>query len=265
MTRLFGMEVELGDGSEQLAERLYAMGLSESDYLHPYHCHCEGCSLGPWSPQEEHTGGEFVSIPLVWGSDTALHAIEGFGEACLATRVKVPPLVDDSAGNHVHVSHEGMDEAAKHRLFRLFLRYQDDDLLTLARSWQDHMRNYNLPLSLTSYGVYLGDGYGTERRTTVEEVHRLFWEERNTDYRLWPDAMKGRMLALRDETFEFRLWNSTRAAWRLYMHAGLSVAMVTAAIEGEWVEKDDPRPLLDVLIPYADDLTLTLAHRQLNY
>lgn len=54
-------------------------------------------------------------------------------------------------------------------------------------------------------------------------------------------------------TYEFRLWNATKAAWRIRLVAGLSVAMVNAAESGVDVTEHDTRSLEHVLAPWLDD------------
>src|SRR4051812_27869610 len=114
MTRLVGMELEIGSGAKALADTLNAMG---SRYLPAgvcdYHCGCSDCSHDPerynlWTAQEDcSVDGEFISKPLAIYSDAFEDAVRAMGEALFKSRA----IPDDSAGNHVHVDRRDFDGA----------------------------------------------------------------------------------------------------------------------------------------------------------
>lgn len=257
----FGSECEQESGAHELLQVAYDMGLISEPHLHDYHCRCQYCAhdfdrSNPWTAQDDCSisgsgGGEFISKPLLFGSDEHFTSVEGLATAMLRARSN-PGM---AAGNHVHVEAELLgprNSIQRHRLARLFHRYQTTTLALLAQGREGAVRNYNgtnrpydeqafwsTPSSLTKYQAY-------ERRQGYE----------GNNIRL----------SSRLVTVEFRLWNSTRTEWRLNMHAGLSVAMVRTALDpAVWIEQHDDRELLDVIAPYCDDSTLESAHRQLAF
>lgn len=257
----FGSECEQESGATELLAVAYDMGLVSEPHLHEYHCRCQFCRhdfdrANPWTAQDDCSisgsgGGEFISKPLLFGGDEHFASVEGLATAMLRARSN-PGL---RAGNHVHVEAALLgpgDSIQRHRLARLFHRYQDNTLALLARGREDAVRSYN-----------------GHNRPYSESA---FWSTPSTleDYQSYTNhyAYEGNNIRLSSRlvTVEFRLWNSTRTEWRLNMHAGLSVAMVRTALDPSvWVEQHDSREFLDIIAPYCDDATLESAHRQLAF
>jgi hypothetical protein len=252
---LCGLEVEVAGGGDELVGVMVDRGMWAGG-VHPYHCDCGYCEQHPhrsnaWCVQVDPTVDvEVISKPLDWNSGEASDAIHDLAAAMMAARA----FPDTNAGNHVHVERRWLDDAdhdAMHYLHRIFLRYQDHELEQVAQGCEGRVRGYNRRCTPSAY-----DHQSQQRRDN------LWWSD-------VPDVTRG--LAGRwledgkSHTVEFRLWNATRTAWRMHLHAGLSVAMVTAAVAGVRVEEDDPRSLADVIGPYADSTTLDLLERQLAY
>lgn len=63
----------------------------------------------------------------------------------------------------------------------------------------------------------------------------------------------GSWLTCKRNTFEFRLWNATRAEWRMHLAVGVSVAMVNACVAGVSVKQDTTEPLEFILGDFLDD------------
>ena len=109
--------------------------------------------------------------------------------------------------------------------------------------------------------------YCPGHRVTTEGLPRdAFWTAEPaelTPHFNWPH--KESWLAKREQTVEFRLWNSTRLEWRMRLAVGVSVAMVNAAVDGENVTENDERTLTSVLVPYLDSDTLAGVLRQSHY
>lgn len=253
----------------------------------------------PLTAQEDCTvDGEVISKPLVYGSDEADRTIAGMAGALASGRGRP----GDEAGFHVHVSHEDMSDGEKVLLYRMFLRYQDDLAALASGQFgavRDYNRPLAVEHLFSSYARYRTDycdhgmhtrdelvafGCATPRhdsyyaddprgRTYYCPGHRVeiaparpesdFWTCDPDDVAVsmcWPG--KDSWLARRDNTFEFRLWNSTRAEWRMRLAIGVSVAMVEAAQAGTAVTSDDPRSLVGVLTPHLDTDTLAGLIRQ---
>lgn len=254
-----GIECEVSAGALDTIECLYRGKQAGSSYLHEYHCCCPVCTPDRewnWTGQEDSTvDGEIISRILTWGPD-AWGAIDGLAGALAEARAEANPLDGKSgsgAGNHVHVENvlqtddDGLTCEYMLRLLHLFWRYgeQDGALDGLASAGARSMRGYNSRL-------------------------RPQWD-------MDTDDMKPRQLSTdgwlrcgpHRTTVEFRLWNATTVGWRLHMHAGLSVGMMSYAIadpdEHPDVTEDDDRHLLDVLRPFLDADTITYAERQMAY
>lgn len=244
-----GFELEVSSGARNVVDGLRAAGLSAHDHLHGYHCTCSECQPGPlytpaqlpFKAQQDCTAdGEFISGILEYGSRTAARAIRGLSAVLLATGAGTTGNV----GNHVHVDAAALRAedggAAILRLFRLFYRYQDS-LIQIAEGGRSRIRRYNEPMQVA------------DERMWSDRVHtvRRGGYGRSVEH----DYLYGSYLMFKGPTVEFRLWNSTRAAWRIRTNVGLSHAMVTAAVAGEDCTQNDPRPLEAVIGQYIDGPT----------
>lgn len=236
MTITFGFELEVSGGAHNTLAHLGEMGLTEHDHFHCYHCDCEDCEVslrGPlFKAQQDCTAdGEFITRVLEYGSLDADRAIAGISRALLLGGA----FVSGDVGNHVHVSHEAMSNADRNRLNRLFARYESE-LLDIASAGQSRIRSYN---------------------GRAPQFNSNIWAATSADMDRWRyyDYSEGSKLTWKDPTVEFRLWNSTKAAWRIRTHVGLSVAMVQAASAGIDTTEDDDRCLEDVIGDFIDSPT----------
>lgn len=254
MILTFGIECEVEYGGGNLAIALHDAGAKQDDKVHRYHCSCAGCSYdrdSPWTVQDDCScGGEAISKVLKWNvgvgpDDEAAAAIATLGKAMRTARTSP----GRSAGNHVHVGHNFLPRydnglVNDNLLVRLFFRYQNEELNAVAGARDKVVRSYNAPLTT---------------RWLTEDMREHFWDGTGRY------APEGRWLARRERTHEFRLWNSTRMEWRLHLHAGLSVAMMAAAVDGVEVVKNDTRSLTDVIGPYLDGRTADYLKKQLAH
>lgn len=243
----FGIECEVAHGGAVLAQVLHDRGLAYDNEPHPYHCRTAACCsytrATPWTVQQDCTcGGEAISHILEWGTGHANEAIAGLARAMADSRV----TIDATAGNHVHVGHDGHDEDSIHRMYRLFLRYQDYELTAVAQASLSGVRTYNAKVT---------------HQWCARGADNLFWQGA-TEPKYQP---RGRWVEPESATFEFRLWNSTRMEWRLYLHAALSVAIMDAARDGVWVEKNDRRSLATVLGDHLDTRAMSYLTAQLDH
>lgn len=241
----FGFELEVSSGARAALAQLGRDGLTGHTRFHGYHCGCNDCSPvlidadergQVFKAQQDCTAdGEFITHILEYGSASADRAFNGLSRALLLSGANV----SGSVGNHVHVDQSGMDNAAKLRLGRLFVRYQNE-LLDIAAGPHREIRGYNSrcesrPELWTSFDEMPLAGNNT-------------YDYRRSMY----DLMQGSYLSWKDPTVEFRLWNATKAAWRLRTHVGLSVGMVHAAIDGADCTQHDTRCVEEVIGQYLD-------------
>lgn len=228
----FGFELEVSDGADNTLAHLLDFGLTQHTRYHAYHCDCSQCAVTTegwlFKAQQDCTAdGELITRVLEYGSPDADRTIAGISRALLMAGART----DGDVGNHVHVSHAGMDVLAKVRLARLFARYEPE-LEEIAAAGHARKRTYN-----GSRPTYRPELW-TARRDDASAASYQYMDGSNLEWK-WP-------------TVEFRLWNSTRAAWRIRTHVGLSVAMVLAATDGVECEQHDPRCLEDTIGDYID-------------
>lgn len=264
-TRKFGFECEVSSGGRQLAKALYDLGEAPRDHLCDYHCSCLAHERTRYAfhPQEDCScSGEMVSWAIPFGDDSLRERTFGSLERAFAMSGAAP---GQSSGCHVHVDRRDLDIEHERNLLHLFGRY-NPDLQVLAYGRMRRNRGYNLPLRTKpsrgdggSFDFWANDWYAPYDQHTEYHYEQYRW----MDYSYgWPQ--KGADLARRASTYEFRLWNATRAAWRWHMFAGVSVAMVDAAKAGVNATEDDPEPFLCKLAPFMDDATLAYVLRQLE-
>lgn len=238
VNRRFGFECELASGAVAALNILADKGLARDRRLHDYHCRCPHCDYeSEWAIRGQRdctADGELITKILTYGDDYSDHVITELANALQIARAGTSTGV----GFHVHVGREDMDQPARLRLYRLFLRYQDD-LNELASTKFNEVRDYNAPLSL-------GRGY-----CDYDDDHP-FWTR--DDIEPGP-YVRGAWLVEKHNTHEFRLWNSTRAEWRMHLAVGVSVAMVEAAVAGVSVSLDTKTPLEFVLGDFLDART----------
>lgn len=258
----FGWETEVAAGAADVLSNLAAEGLATGE-MHHYHCKCADCdhrSRWLFRGQEDCTAdGEIISSVLSFGNPDYERAVTGLARALVKARA-VPSM---GVGNHVHVGRQDMTPADNVRLVRLFVHYQDE-LAELANGKFPEVRDYNAPLKVRS--ITGAAFYWHESGLTEEE----FWHGDPDE--VWGStpatAFSDRLsvsgwLADKDHTWEFRLWNATRAEWRIRGYVALSVAMVAAAMDGVNVTPNERRPLHEVLAPYLhpDGWAFLLAQR----
>lgn len=260
----YGMELEVTGGADALAESLYSLGCGNDTRQHNYHCGCNYCDQSfdrsnPWTYQGDPTvDGEFITKPFIFGEDDGREAIAMMGEAVVESRATVGANGMD-AGNHVHVvsKHLTADDGsvmAALLLERLVVRYQPT-LNYIAQAGQPRVRGYN---GRPHDYVDLYSVEAVERATVgTESYGRHYFHATGAcgDYvRVRPGST----------TTEFRLWNATRSAWRMQLHADLSVAMMAAACNGVNVTANDERPFIAVVGEFLPTDSVKNYNRQLR-
>lgn len=264
----FGYEFEVHRHGLAVLSVLDAMRAVPDSSLHAYHCGCSECShtnygpSGEWlfSAQEDCTvSAEFPSKVLTWGTEQAERAFLTMERAAVIAGADL----SQHSGMHVHVAKPaegpplvdgGLDARtrATWRVLRMFIRYQDE-LVDIASGWREQVRAYNHPLSVNRHH----DDFWT---LDLDGPAPEWWDSRARNY-YYADPERltnnGGFLttARHPYTWEFRLWNASKAAWRQRLCVALSVAMTEAAASGVDVTEHDPRPVEEVLAPWLDDAT----------
>ncbi len=178
--------------------------------LHSYHCNCGDCSYrrgqdsGVFAAQEDCTVGvEFVSRILSTGDQDVFDRLE---EAVPAVwrATQWQPDGYESCGNHIHVGFAGAD--GQQRFLWDTVRAADGTLRALIGMFPDGFEH------LASAGLGMMRSYNGSPRKTLKGY----------DGRI--DG-NGSLLRLREQTMEFRLWNTPRDAERIAFHVNASLAM----------------------------------------
>lgn len=262
MALTFGYEYEVAGFGLSVLDELVGLGVVSSEYLHDYHCSCQDCRHDNYGPRAEWlftaqqdctVSAEFPSKVLTWGTDQAETAFLSMERAA----VRAGAELDGDSGMHVHVGKPEKErvlrddegdgdalnfttrQATTWRLARIFARYQGE-LADIAAGGRENVRSYNTRMSVNSHDFWTRDLNGAPGPGGA----------RVKDF-------QGTWLNLRQAspTYEFRLWNAAKAAWRQRLCVAFSVAMVEAAMAGVDVTEHDPRPVEEVLAPWFDNQT----------
>lgn len=256
----YGFEAEWAVGAGSLVAKLHEAGLCGMSELHNYHCRCEQCSFTSGfayrAQRDSSCDGEIISSPFTYGDaddDDNVKALCDF-----AVDVDAEPGM--SAGCHVHVNTSKLNAASKRDLaFTAFVLWEPALMfLSAGRFAENRANNSMLSTSLAlrnPYGdntISLNTSGGTRRPTWMidDDLKRYDPVDLLNDINLRPllrhrafnsDRHANLNMNTGHPTWEFRLWNATRAAWRIKMFAGLSCAFMT------------PKVLIDLLDGWSKD------------
>lgn len=273
----FGFEAEFQTNVEALIGGLTSRGrdlgipLAGQHHMHNYHCDCDDiCDFGSGyifrAQTDSSCGGEVISH--IFNSGDMSEAIEAM-HALQEVAVEVDAEPSLNAGFHVHVG-KPTSWRDRHNGFAAFLRYEDV-LTNLAAGRFCHMREFNYSLRGALYGaVSVYDLADTTGIAVDVLTNNLYSGCFNVDYLLALNAStRGEVIAQFYErafhmdrhsnlaintasgvTWEYRLWNSTRSAWRMEMFCRLSLLMA---------DHEAQRLLLDLDYDASEDRLMEVA------
>lgn len=280
-----GYEAEYETGGPELGAVLAQRGLTPSDEFHGYHCDCHDCCsdvacvLGDdgYAPGDDHTpfylqndstcSGEVIARPRRagdrWQDDVA---------ALCQAAIDVDAEPGTHAGLHVHVGRQllGASSAQARGLLTFTFALMEPLLVALAAGRFPAQRNMNRSIRGDLARYFQDRGY-----TWEGALQRGVHDDGDTLEDLWQlhrelDRHSNLNVSTRLPTVEFRLWNSTRSAWRMEMAVGLSVAFadrltlltMASALGDGWSRE---AALIHALNSNGYDRTLELAIRQMSY
>lgn len=256
----FGFEAEYATNAAGLIERLHSLGYAGDGTLHGYHCDCGHCEfrngIAFRGQTDSSCSGEIISD--IMGLPDEEYAdyddyngeYEGYTPTGLYMRLCEAAIDVDAepglnSGFHVHVGIDGLGARDLAQSLWQFIRWEP----VLARigggRWQDQRPGMNTTVRECTRQVFAdysgGDSY-TEtaiRNADFDEDDGFFTQllitqscsDRHSNLNTG---------ARRAPTWEFRLWNSTRAAWRMEMFCGLSVALMDPGVVGALAEAAHP-------------------------
>lgn len=274
----FGFECEFQSNAEALAPRLYDINLAGADRMHSYHCDCETCqyiypeTAWPLRMQTDSScSGEVISRPYQFREeeDDWTDLLSQLADA--AVDVDAEPGLD--AGFHVHVGNGGASVVRKARAFYAFLSWESV-LVQIASGRFPLCRYANRTVDESLYW------FAKDRRYLVVEddgTRLPFWPEYEQEMaeELWGehsenDRHSNLNLSTRHGGFEIRLWNSTRAAWRMELWIRLSVAFarpsfVNHLLSSTPARNDDDFVTIAEALALDDQRAVSLLMRQVHY
>jgi hypothetical protein len=233
----FGFEAEFQTNAASVIAGLHERGRAGDSTLHCYHCDCDNCSFGSEyifrGQTDSSCSGEIISGVMDWTGTEPEYARAVWTDLQdVAVEVDAEP--GPNSGFHVHV---GIGDKTRDELADIlwqFLRWEP--VLTriaggrwaLRRDGMNRTVRDDLYRALEVYGGYQPTTEGlinmeNDRPTgfTFDELKSQLYERH-----LGNDRHSNLNIAQSSHpTWEFRIWNSTRAAWRMEMYCGLSVAL----------------------------------------
>lgn len=252
--------------------------------MHGYHCDCDYCDFNSGRPlrvQRDSTcSGEVISHPFADVGDAA-YTMSRLQEAALAADAE-PGY---NAGFHVHVDMRRVRTDRHHKALWQYLRWETV-LMYLAAGRFPYVRNgmnrtvaemvryhMNAHYQLVDAPFYDSrhvpfDPHWCEENLSGEALTELAEELHLVHYD--SDRHSNLNIATRHGTWEFRLWNSTRSAWRMELWCLLSAAWADHRFVTELSRRDPREPHADVLMAEAlaaagHSRAAELVVRQKNY
>jgi hypothetical protein len=239
----FGFEAEYQFDSTDL------IGANE---LHSYHCDCDFCRFTDdngeltsevpllRAQRDSTCSGELITRPLV-SFDEARTVMQAMQESA----IEVDAIPGMNSGFHVHVE---VDRSNRNRMnnwrnFFEFMRWEHvvsyfargrfDSLREMNRTVKSDLRYHLEEMSRTDLGFNPYDYSYHAILDRIAEIPRdsgpymLDSQEAQIKSRLFSfhwnnDRHSTLCVKTRHNTWEYRIWNSTRSAWRMEMFCGIS-------------------------------------------
>lgn len=238
----FGFEFEVQTEAPALVRELYELGHIAMEQMHRWHCDCFQCTAIDTEPEfsqfmykaqtDSSCSGEVISRILHHDPTNPRYRGDVFyvlQQAALDVDAEPGP----QAGMHVHVGIDHMSEQDKADAIWAFVKYEPVLLRIAAGRWHNH-RGGNSTLRETCQWALRDWGFdaaGSGAWSDAQEHNEyprlrrqlLAFHQRN-------DRHSNLNVNTGHGTFEYRLWNSTRSAWRMELFTRLSVALVDPVV-----------------------------------
>lgn len=214
--RLLGIEWEIASQGSQITQSLYDASLSRTPEIHDYHCSCDDCSSPEvWSSQTDGSlpeeGVELRSRPV---QITELDSVLQVSQVEQTLR-DAKARVTKRCGMHVHVEAGDLKTHQLDVLNDLFVELQPALYRVAVGGFDCHRgTEYCCPISKKEKYTLLSPPVSNRRYYDRAKYFGL---------NLGAIHVQG--------TVEFRLWNSTRDAWRARLFAATSWALVEFAAQ----------------------------------
>jgi hypothetical protein len=241
-----GFEAEWGANLDGLAHRLYEAGLLPEPDPHHYHCDCGTCldwDLPLRVQNDSSCDGELISAPYQVGTAAQRSRLSQLTMRIEAAAFEVDAEPGIHAGFHVHARHPGMIQDLR-------IATPDNTRLVAANLLALH------PLGRIAQGRHCAQGtmnadnnhwlrrtwrslYGANDQAVDLALGfaDLFDHDPDSEHwdrysALWEHVVRADRHSLiawrtRYDTVEYRLWRSTRMAWRMDLWWHLSALLVS--------------------------------------
>lgn len=275
--RTFGVEFEFHTDTDDLTRWLYNLNLVGSSEKHGYHCDCNDvCNLRRSgymfkSQRDSSCGGELITGVFRannsgWKKYCVLTDLVQLG--CIETNT-VPGL---NAGVHVHVN-EPEGQVAKRAAFAAFFKWEPTIMAELARGRWTSVRSFNRTMREDHYRIIdaadrTGEpwvGTQTAINAVVNNISRPAVSA--ALFRQFVDSERHCNLNMQTsyDTWEYRLWNSTRSAWRMRAYVLWSLAISDPDVARDMVHGDPTTTSLgSILLRQGYTLGAAYWNRQLK-
>lgn len=245
----FGFEAEFEVNANAVISRLHALGYAGAPTLHSYHCDCDACAFGEGfafrGQTDSSCSGEVISDIL--GPDEPHDSGELMAVlADVAVNVDAEPGL--RSGFHCHVGIDGLTSVNLRDALWQVIRWEPTLTKLAGGRWNAQRTGMNTTVRdcvKQAWDYRIGTTFGT--RTLTEWEHAASDDElgRMKDYMLGQHMAADRhsnlnIQARSHPTWEFRLWNSTRSAWRMELFTGLSVALMDPVVIANLAALDPP-------------------------
>jgi hypothetical protein len=290
----FGFEAEFATEASPLVTELHRMGFTGSGTMHNYTCDCDVCAIRfddyDGDPDYFHEdiyrlrakydsscGGEIIS-KVFDNVEQAIQSFDAIQQAALITDTE-PGL---QAGFHVHVGRRHLTKEQRGRLV-MAMTLWENVLFDIAAGRWPHNRGWNVSLltlmhhQFRSEALTHGLPISTIDHGLLEQLlekitgtmHERTFYRSIADEHQEVDRHSTMAFSPRWPTMEFRLWNSTRAAWRMELWCRLSRLLANPDFVNtmltDWHYQVSMDDFLSMSSTSNDTVLVELLERQIGY
>lgn len=275
----FGFEFEVATAAPELVSRLYEIGLVGRQVMCPWHCDCGYCTHEegeyPFHAQTDSSvSGEVISGVMDYDSQFTINPVE-FMRQLQDAAVEVDAEPGLNAGMHVHVGRGRMTDVQLGKLVWAHLLWEPT-LLNIAGGRWPHIRDANRTVRRDNSRFVRGYTNRIEDiRDAITHVQGEHAPYRDDFFQSLyfnhhsNDRHTNLNLRTNHPTVEFRLWNSTRSAWRMELWTRLSIALMDRNVVEEMIDparrQYGPTNLKALLERMNHGRAATLLDRQIDY
>lgn len=267
--RTFGIELEFEDDIDPLIRMLHADGALPEPRRHGYHCTCSSCRWdNRYTIKAQHDsscGGEIITKPF--NVQTEWDQFVELTNYLQASVIEAGVDAGLRAGSHVHVR----TPVNHYDAYAAFVLWHEH-LVALAQGRWSSMRQGNNTLitgtpAFNSWVRYVGGSVAqadAELRTNEHQRRSLYIDvARPMDRHSTLNVNTSTGC-----TWEYRLWNSTKLAWRMRAYVAWSLALSDTWITAEMLtvapRQRDLKTLGNIFLNNHHPLAAASLNRQLR-